>query len=67
MPMKNEMEPRIELGQAPLELPPRPMEPVPGECCGRGCENCVWVYYERALERWEERCAEIRSRAEGTV
>lgn len=35
------------------ELPPRPQEPLPGECCGRNCENCVYVYYERALKRWE--------------
>ena len=35
------------------ELPPRPQEPLPGECCGRNCENCVYVYYERALKRWQ--------------
>lgn len=43
----------------PSELPPRPEPPLPGECCGRGCENCVWVYYERALQRWEERVAAL--------
>jgi hypothetical protein len=46
-------------------LPPKPEEPVPGECCGRGCVNCVWVYYERALERWKQRCEEIRAGIEG--
>lgn len=45
------------------ELPPRPQEPLPGECCGRNCENCVYVYYERALKRWEERVALILSKA----
>ena len=31
--------------------PPNP--PVAGECCGRGCERCVWVYYREALERYD--------------
>ncbi|MGH8498930.1 MAG: oxidoreductase-like domain-containing protein [Methylococcales bacterium] len=57
------MEPQIAFGEISLELPPRPIQPVPGECCERGCENCVWVHYERALKRWEDRCAEIRSSA----
>lgn len=43
-----------------LELPPKPEPPDDGECCGRGCERCVWVYYEEALDRWEQRCAAIR-------
>lgn len=32
--------------------PPRPQEPDPSECCGRGCDPCIYDYYERALERW---------------
>lgn len=43
------------------ELPPKPVEPDPAECCGRGCENCVYVYYERALERWSEKVQQIQS------
>ncbi|HCB12341.1 MAG TPA: hypothetical protein DEP36_02035 [Gammaproteobacteria bacterium] len=31
--------------------PPKP--PVPGECCERGCENCVWVFYHEAQRRYE--------------
>ncbi|MDS4027145.1 MAG: oxidoreductase-like domain-containing protein [Candidatus Contendobacter sp.] len=31
--------------------PPKP--PVPGECCERGCENCVWVFYYEAQRRHE--------------
>ena len=46
-----------------FELPPRPQEPLPGECCGRNCENCVYVYYERALKRWEEKVALIMSKS----
>lgn len=24
-------------------------------CCRRGCDPCIFDYYERALERWEDR------------
>jgi hypothetical protein len=45
-----------------MELPPRPEEPLPGECCGRGCERCVYVYYEEALQRWEEKVELIKAK-----
>ncbi|MCP5157852.1 MAG: hypothetical protein H6974_16330 [Gammaproteobacteria bacterium] len=32
-------------------MPPKP--PIPGECCERGCENCVWVFYYEAQRRYE--------------
>lgn len=41
-------------------MPPRPEEPLPGECCGRGCERCVYVYYEEALQRWEEKIIQLK-------
>ncbi len=44
------------------ELPPKPEEPLAGECCGRGCINCVWIYYEQALGRWRRQCEEIGAR-----
>ncbi|MEM7408676.1 MAG: oxidoreductase-like domain-containing protein [Myxococcota bacterium] len=31
-----------------------PRRPVPGECCDRGCDPCVWDYYERALAQWQD-------------
>lgn len=36
-------------------LPKKPVEPDPSECCNRNCENCVYVYYEKALKRWQEK------------
>ena len=45
---------------APPPLPPKP--PVEGECCGRGCEYCVWVYYDQALRRYEAALARWRER-----
>lgn len=45
------------------ELPSPPAEPVPGECCGCGCERCVYVCYEEALERWKAKVAAIKQMA----
>lgn len=38
-----------------------PVEPSAGECCGRGCENCVYVYYEKAMRRWQDKVTIILS------
>lgn len=43
------------------ELPPKPREPDLSECCQRNCENCVFVYYEKALERWKKKVADIEA------
>ncbi len=48
---------------SPPPLPPQP--PVEGECCGRGCEYCVWVYYDQALRRYEAALAQWRARYGG--
>lgn len=37
------------------EWAPPPRRPVPGECCERNCELCVWDYYQRGLLRWREK------------
>lgn len=50
------------IGAADPDLPPPPARPVPGECCEGGCDLCVWVYYERAHERWNQQCEEIKAR-----
>jgi hypothetical protein len=46
-----------EVDRAPI--PPTP--PTDGECCGRGCEHCVWVYYHEARRKYEEAYAEWES------
>lgn len=44
-------------------LPPKP-EPEP--CCGSGCDPCVLEIYEEALERWEQRVAQIMAQYEAS-
>lgn len=44
----------------PPPIPPKP--PVPGECCERGCEWCMWTYYHEAVRRYEAAEAEWRRR-----
>lgn len=46
-------------------LPPRPQPPRDEDCCRGGCLLCVFDLYERDLERWEERVAQIRAEREG--
>lgn len=41
-------------------FPPPPREPDLDECCGTGCDPCVFDIYDQRLERWRERCAAIR-------
>lgn len=63
---------RAAIGDAPISspepspppppIPPKP--PVEGECCERGCELCMWVYYHEALRRYEAVAAEWRQRYE---
>ncbi len=43
-----------------IELPPEPVPPAPGECCERGCDPCVFDYYEKARTRWERLSAQWR-------
>jgi hypothetical protein len=38
--------------------PVAPEPPIPGECCERGCEFCVWVVYHEALRKYEKAYAE---------
>ncbi len=49
---------------ASIPLPPPPREPDPEECCGSGCERCVFDLYEERLERWRRRCEALRRQAD---
>ena len=43
------------------ELSPEPREPDISECCQRNCENCIFVYYQRALDRWKKKIEELEA------
>jgi len=46
--------------QTSLKLPTKPDKPNPSECCDSGCENCVFVYYEKAVKRWQAEVEKIK-------
>ncbi|ETO29073.1 hypothetical protein RFI_08054 [Reticulomyxa filosa] len=35
-------------------VPERPTEPLPEECCGMDCPNCVWTQYAQRLFEYEQ-------------
>jgi hypothetical protein len=41
------------------ELPPKPVPPEPGDCCGGGCARCVFDVYDEMLERWQRQVDDI--------
>lgn len=46
----------------PIELPPKPEPPDPGDCCGGGaCCPCVYDAYEADLALWKKRVAELQA------
>lgn len=45
----------------PKPLPPPPREPDLDECCGSGCDPCVFDLYDQRLERWRTRCEAIEA------
>jgi hypothetical protein len=46
------------------ELPPKPVPPEPGDCCGGGCARCVFDVYDEMLERWQRQVDEILKQRE---
>ena len=33
-------------------IPDAPEEPLPADCCERGCERCVFTVYYEAIDAW---------------
>jgi hypothetical protein len=42
--------------------PEPPREPEPWECCGSGCEPCVYDHYWEAIDRYEKVLAAWQAR-----
>jgi hypothetical protein len=40
-------------------FPAPPTKPDPAECCDRGCDPCIFDYYDRALERWKAKVRQM--------
>jgi hypothetical protein len=45
--------------------PTPPVEPDPGDCCGNGCDPCIFDYYEEARQHYRELLAAWRARHPG--
>jgi len=45
--------------------PVPPVEPEPWQCCGSGCEPCVYDRYWEALARYEQALEAWRRRSDG--
>mmetsp|Transcript_14179 Transcript_14179/g.30733 ORF Transcript_14179/g.30733 Transcript_14179/m.30733 type:complete len:162 (+) Transcript_14179:55-540(+) len=41
------------------DIPDKPREPSPEECCQNGCQICVWDLYNNALREWEAKVAQL--------
>ncbi|MGH8692031.1 MAG: oxidoreductase-like domain-containing protein [Burkholderiales bacterium] len=41
--------------------PVAPREPLPEECCGKGCTPCVFDAYAEALERYKAELKKARA------
>lgn len=52
-----------DFGNDPPPTPP--VEPDPGDCCGNGCDPCIFDYYEEARQRYRELLAAWRARHPG--
>ena len=42
------------------KIPKKPIKPDESECCNRGCENCVFIFYERALKNWRRKIHRLK-------
>ena len=45
-----------------ISLPEKPEEPSQSDCCGSGCNPCVFDIYEQELKIWKKEC-QMRLRA----
>lgn len=37
-----------------------PQEPGPHDCCGKGCQECVWTVYLESKKHYEDMVADMR-------
>lgn len=42
-----------------VDLPPKPKEPSQEDCCGNGCNPCVFDLYEQECKIWRKQCLAV--------
>ncbi|XP_047319027.1 uncharacterized protein DDB_G0284459 [Impatiens glandulifera] len=47
--------------------PPPPEKPLPGDCCGNGCEPCVWDIYYEELADYNKLLDEEKTKSKNTT
>ena len=52
--------PNIDAIAADNEPRSQPREPSSTECCGNGCDRCVWTVYWTELQRWQQSQGDAR-------
>ncbi|CAM1321213.1 CYB5RL (predicted) [Pycnogonum litorale] len=50
-----------------ISLPPKPIEPEESDCCGSGCQPCIFDLYEQELRMWEKQCSILSSSTTETI
>ena len=40
----------------------RPNEPGPDDCCGTGCDPCVFDVYDNKMEKFEEKMSDLQGK-----
>lgn len=40
----------------------RPQEPAPGDCCGKGCAECIWTIFLESRRHYDGLVAELRGK-----
>lgn len=44
-----------------VNLPPEPLKPEESQCCGQGCQFCVFDTYKQELLIWQRKCKELET------
>lgn len=53
--------PKVHMECPSVALPPKPEEPRPEDCCGQGCQPCIYDIYQQQMSAWEAECRRLEA------
>ncbi|XP_049840073.1 NADH-cytochrome b5 reductase-like [Schistocerca gregaria] len=53
--------PKVHVLSPSLALPPKPEEPRAEDCCGQGCQPCIFDIYQQQMRAWEAECRRLEA------